>query len=481
MSWRHTVSTPRARSWANLATRRAHSSSSTVTEQSRAEDSPTASTSASTVSPYTAGSASAKLFSDALTEEQRPPSARIQQLLNKEENWTGDERIEDTVLRMLVDKYKPLRGGTVRTAEEKIRQRKEEVIRPSIGLKHEEKEEIGQRIVIAPVSTSKPVVDPATHRPWHTTFRAPSHSTTSQVKYGNPIRSSPSNSKTPQLPADTLADPRLRAAAKLARKRVEHAGRIVGARERTLDYRLGTRGTGGRAENPTSMRGWTSLVEDMIEQARLAGQFDELSGRGMPIVRELEESNPFLGREEFFMNRIVKRNGAAPPWIEVQKEVEDALNTFRRIIQESWVRRATRMLTHSQPPNTLRHMSLLAASRYRDAEWERRELGYHTTAIEEINGLIRKYNAMAPYAVRRTYVTREAELQRIFEQSGDEIVKAFRNVYGPTLSGHSATGVADEEESKGMGPGLGRADPSGRMVGFSLRVLIARLITKLSM
>ena len=35
-------------------------------------------------------------------------------------------------------------------------------------------------------------------------------------------------------------------------------------------------------------------------------------------MRHIDESNPFIAREEFFMNRIVQRNGAAPPWVEVQ-------------------------------------------------------------------------------------------------------------------------------------------------------------------
>ena len=30
------------------------------------------------------------------------------------------------------------------------------------------------------------------------------------------------------------------------------------------------------------------------------------------------EKNPFVSREEFLMNRIVQRNGAAPPWVELQ-------------------------------------------------------------------------------------------------------------------------------------------------------------------
>lgn len=43
-----------------------------------------------------------------------------------------------------------------------------------------------------------------------------------------------------------------------------------------------------------------------------------VKGRGQPIARLSEERNPFIAREEFLMNRIVQRNGAAPPWVEVQ-------------------------------------------------------------------------------------------------------------------------------------------------------------------
>lgn len=43
-----------------------------------------------------------------------------------------------------------------------------------------------------------------------------------------------------------------------------------------------------------------------------------VKGRGQPLMRSIEETNPFIAREEFLMNRIVQRNGAAPPWVEVQ-------------------------------------------------------------------------------------------------------------------------------------------------------------------
>jgi hypothetical protein len=68
--------------------------------------------------------ASSKLFVDAEHEERTgvtPTRTGIPRGTTSEPpNWTGDERIEDAVLRMLVDKYKPLRTGTIRTAEEKM-------------------------------------------------------------------------------------------------------------------------------------------------------------------------------------------------------------------------------------------------------------------------------------------------------------------------------------------------------------------------
>jgi hypothetical protein len=71
-------------------------------------------------------SASSKLFADAAHEERTGASATPTRTgihrgtTSEHPNWTGDESVEDAVLRMLVDKYKPLRSGTIRTAEEKM-------------------------------------------------------------------------------------------------------------------------------------------------------------------------------------------------------------------------------------------------------------------------------------------------------------------------------------------------------------------------
>jgi DnaJ family protein C protein 28 len=76
--------------------------------------------------------ASSKLFADAEHEEQTgvtPTRTGIRRGTTSEHpNWTGDESTEDTVLRMLVDKYKPLRTGTIRSAEEKMHRAPPQII-----------------------------------------------------------------------------------------------------------------------------------------------------------------------------------------------------------------------------------------------------------------------------------------------------------------------------------------------------------------
>ena len=55
-----------------------------------------------------------------------------------------------------------------------------------------------------------------------------------------------------------------------------------------------------------------------MQRARSEGHFRSIKGRGKPITRDSEQSNPFITREDFLMNRIVQRQGAAPPWVAFQ-------------------------------------------------------------------------------------------------------------------------------------------------------------------
>ncbi|KAG2757554.1 hypothetical protein P692DRAFT_20712154 [Suillus brevipes Sb2] len=374
--------------------------------------------------------ASKKLFADAEREETeeaqspKPSISNVPQLQSQDENWTGEESIQDAVLRMLVDKYKPMRSGPIRTADVKLREAPPKVHTNAYVVERPAK--AWQELANKPLL---PSVDG--HRPWHTTYKAPSHASAS-IKLGN---FTPTSARAPGVHA--LADERTRKTERELARRKEQAGRLTRARESTLDYRLGLKnGEGQHAtrRNPVSMRGWQALIEDKIQRARAAGHFDKIKGRGQPIVRLSDEHNPFIAREEFLMNRIVQKNGAAPPWVEVQIELESAVNSFRDVLRQSWTRRAIRTLTMLQPAAMLPSLSLGSVTSLRDSEWEERERAYHDIAVAELNSLVRKYNALAPYSVRRPYYSREAELAKAYQDCGDDILRGIskrrREIHG---------------------------------------------------
>lgn len=228
--------------------------------------------------------ASSKLFTDAEREEIAPSRSTLPRTAPKHANWTGEESIEDAVLRMLVDKYKPLRTGTVQTAEEKIRRT------PPIVSSHPP---TMLSISETPITTPSPSpssppsssvyradepILPSVegHKPWLTTFKVPSHASAS-IRHGQfPI----SPSLTPTTSADSSqsvhatekANGLVRRKDRDAKKRSEIAGRLTRAKESTLDYQLGIKSAGSsgvRAQqvrpNPASIKGWTSLVEERIE------------------------------------------------------------------------------------------------------------------------------------------------------------------------------------------------------------------------
>jgi len=80
------------------------------------------------------------------------------------------------------------------------------------------------------------------------------------------------------------------------------------------------------------------------------------------------------------------------------------------LLKQAWVRCAVRMLILSRRP--LRGLSPADIQALRDSDWEAREKAYHESALAEVNALLRKCNALAPYAVRKVYYVWVVELGR---------------------------------------------------------------------
>ncbi|CCA71699.1 hypothetical protein PIIN_05634 [Serendipita indica DSM 11827] len=342
-------------------------------------------------------SASQKLFEDAEREENdeelRKTKEKLEQRLLQDTNWTGEEKTEDTVLRMLVDKHKPLRTGFIQTADEKIKANPPKV-RPMLGQEsqpHEAKDD-----VILPGIEG--------HKPWMTTYKTPSFAVNPSIRVMR-LPPQPAASRKPADEGSTIRGP-----TREERARMETADRVASAREKVIDYRFAgispaTTGDSAPRANPKTMQGWRSLVEERIEEARNQGAF----------------------KNNLLLNNLVKRNGASPPWVELQRDLDSNVATFRNILRSSWVRRVCRHLpTTYLDPEAIYKLSPESLAEVRDAAWEQKERAYHEQAIKELNSLVRRYNAIAPYSVRRGLHVLEQELERCYSTSGEIIYKELR-------------------------------------------------------
>lgn len=66
----------------------------------------------------------------------------------------------------------------------------------------------------------------------------------------------------------------------------------------------------------------------------------------------------------------MKSQGAAPPWVDLQGELEIAINSFRIDLRDSWKRRAIRVLSEGGVSRT---SITQIETGWRDPEWEARE------------------------------------------------------------------------------------------------------------
>src|SRR4051812_3594008 len=113
---------------------------------------------------------------------------------------------------------------------------------------------------------------------------------------------------------------------------------------------------------------WRGLVEQRIQEGIEKGLFDNLRGAGKPL--DLDD-DMFVPEDLRMAFRLLRSNGLAPLWVELNKEIRDDLERLRRF-------RAHVRATCSNPIQRehLRH------------DYVRR--------IEEINGKILNYNILAP-------------------------------------------------------------------------------------
>ncbi|CAG8652232.1 22171_t:CDS:2 [Dentiscutata erythropus] len=283
--------------------------------------------------------------------------------------WTGEEDLKDTVLRMIVDKYPPL----------KIKRESVKDYIDAHSLKHQSK---NNSVKLSNFFSN------------HSMTKA------SILKSKNNVNSSGNNLQSKKE--------------RLEKAREKNQTRIINAREAATYYAIGRKHSDGKEQKneilPRSIKAWDSIVEQRIQEAIAAGKFKNLPYHGKPLPLDQNEKNPYLDRTEFLMNRLVQRQGATPAWIESQQDVDREISLFRQRMLESWLR-------YANSRNIPLHL--------RDSGWEKMQHSYYKKAIEKLNSKLRSYNIVAPYAVRKCYLSLDEEYMRVYKNVKREDTKSI--------------------------------------------------------
>jgi len=89
---------------------------------------------------------------------------------------------------------------------------------------------------------------------------------------------------------------------------------------------------------------WESLVDRQIREAMEEGKFDELPHRGRPLPND---DNPYAA-DWALAYHVLRNAGAAPPWIEADKEVRELLDRRDALLARAAARPATTAFARSR-------------------------------------------------------------------------------------------------------------------------------------
>lgn len=76
-----------------------------------------------------------------------------------------------------------------------------------------------------------------------------------------------------------------------------------------------------------------NVVERRIWQSMEEGQFENLPGKGKPLNLS---TNPHADPAEDTLYRILSKNGCAPEWVELNKEIRNQTSEWRSALKRAW-------------------------------------------------------------------------------------------------------------------------------------------------
>lgn len=79
---------------------------------------------------------------------------------------------------------------------------------------------------------------------------------------------------------------------------------------------------------------WNNLIDDMVENGRSQGIFDNLKGQGKPLNLN---QNPF-NRNSEIADTLLKENRMVPAWLAQRNDTQTEIHNLRQKISRTWQR-----------------------------------------------------------------------------------------------------------------------------------------------
>ncbi|XP_042391350.1 dnaJ homolog subfamily C member 28-like [Zingiber officinale] len=138
----------------------------------------------------------------------------------------------------------------------------------------------------------------------------------------------------PSESAAMSSSPASSSSSKAQQKNLSHRLATVAdaIRERKLPPEL--RGLGNAIRSETDI---VNVVEQRIWHSMEQGDFENLPGKGRPLNLD---SNPHVDPAEDTLYRILSRNGFAPEWVELNKEIHSSIAEWRTSLKKAWARKS---------------------------------------------------------------------------------------------------------------------------------------------
>ncbi|KAG9441739.1 hypothetical protein H6P81_017593 [Aristolochia fimbriata] len=172
-----------------------------------------------------------------------------------------------------------------------------------------------------------------------------------------------------------------------AKREKKHVDRVSAAVEAVHERKLPPELRGKSKDAVRSETEILNVVEQRIWHSMEEGQFENLPGKGKPLNYS---ANPHADPAEDTLFRILSKNGCAPEWVELNKEIRSKIKEWRAALKKAWATRS-----NEDDPKWIEFSDVLKVQ------------------MHDINNKVFRYNLIVPFGRQMFGLKWEKEISQV--------------------------------------------------------------------